>query len=1079
MNIRFIAASAGSGKTWRLTQELESAIASGRARASGILAVTFTKQAASELVERARARLLRSGLSSAAHELLAARVGTVNAVCGSLVNEHAFELGLSPGVRIIDDASAELELRRALQRVVSTERAAELDSFSSCFGRELDWRDEVQELVEAARANNIDAECLARYALRSSSELDSCLGPTTTDHLDDALVTAVSAARDAIVATDDETKKSADYVALLRRCLADLDKPSGLSWGDWARLAKDEPAKRSRVHAETTQQSARRHIEHPRLRAGLHRYIHLVYEVAGQVLAEYSEHKRRTGVLDLLDQEALALELLQRHEIRDALTGQIDLFLVDEFQDTSPIQLALFLALARLAKESIWVGDPKQAIYGFRGTDPALMDAAVEALTSVATDPDLVAKAVEAVNQGRLETLARSYRSRPGLVELTSAMFVRAFADQGMPEERTRLYPADADEPPGLGELVEHWPLDLDRGAGNDNERGRAAALAAGVQDLLARAPRARDANATRKASPRDVAILCRTNAQCQAVADELGALGIPAIVPRTHLLNTPEVRVARAGLALWADPFDTLAMAELARIISHPTDLDGFAARVFSAPGRDAFANEPAVQALQRARELEPDLGAVAAVDAVLRATDLRALCASWGSTDQRIANLDALRAHASLYARRAAVSSRISTIAGLLHYLDALAPAFLPHGERRADHQALLTGADAITISTWHGAKGLEWPITVLFGLETMRQPDPYGVHVLSDRDTLDIDDPLGGRWVRFWPNPYSTRNQLGAVRIAYESTPIYASIVAKARREALRVLYVGWTRARDRLVLAAKRGSMFGGIAGILPAIDPTLLTEPSSVGPGVERVTWAGVSVDVRVAPSSPASPVVQPPQPGAINQGGTAAARYPARATASTCAAVPAVLGETVTLGPRLSMQGAPDMHAVGDAMHAVLAADRRDRPDSERIQLARDILTSYKVDAQITAADVIIAANRLWQWIDVRFAPAVLHREWPLALREPVGTVITGTADVVVASAGGLIVIDHKTFPGTTQAAAQRALGYSGQLAAYGRALREATGRPVLSTWIHYPVRGRLLEVRVEGSTTSAGENDP
>jgi len=105
--------------------------------------------------------------------------------------------------------------------------------------------------------------------------------------------------------------------------------------------------------------------------------------------------------------------------------------------------LAIFLGLAGLARKCVWVGDPKQAIYGFRGTDPALMDAAIESLSSPFRDPDLISAAVDAVaSQSPVQTLSVSYRSRPSLVELTNAIFARAFsAQQDMPEARVRIQP--------------------------------------------------------------------------------------------------------------------------------------------------------------------------------------------------------------------------------------------------------------------------------------------------------------------------------------------------------------------------------------------------------------------------------------------------------------------------------------------------------------------------------------------------------------------------------------------------------------------------------------------------------------
>lgn len=1071
MNLRIITASAGSGKTWRLTKELDDAIAAGRARPEHIVATTFTTQAAAELIERARARMLQHGRGRAAHQLLAARIGTVNSVCGALVSEHAFDLGMSPAMRVLDDAGAEVELRRALSQVVSDDTAAELDAFKGKFDMDHDWRDEVSRIVEAARANDLGATELVACATRSMADLDACLGSTTNDDLDDLLAVALVTAIAAIEAGDDPTKGTALYLETLR-----TSAHGGLSWGMWAKLAKEAPTKRSLVHSAPVREVAKRHVEHRRLRTEMRRWISLHFELAAAVLDAYQHHKRMRGLIDLTDQESLALQLLRRPEIRAGLEGQIDLFLVDEFQDTSPIQLAVFLELAHLATESIWVGDPKQAIYGFRGTDPALMDAAIESLTSTTADSELVASALRTL-EGRtegehrtVESLGTSYRSRPALVDTTSAIFARAFAPQGIPEERTRLVPHLRHEPAGLGEVVEYWPLDLDRGEGHDNETGRAAAAAAGVRELLRRGAPVRDLahrGGIRPATPRDIAILCRTNKQCQAVADELGALGVAVIVPRMRLFATAEAQVIRAGLALWLDPHDTLAAAELARIITHPTDLDGFVENLLSAPPREAFRDDPTVARIIAARAADRDLGPLAALDAVIAATELRVLCAGWGQSVQRLANLDAMRAHATTYVRSAASRSDAATLAGLLRYLDALLPTFAGWSQTRSDRQAVLSGEEAVTVSTWHRAKGLEWPITVLFGLESLREPTPYGVHVMTDRTTFNVADPLGGRWIRCWPNPYAMSNQLGAVRDALEKTSAHATLVASADREALRVLYVGWTRARDRLVLAARRGRLLRGIVGKLAVIDPSLFHEPAAIEPGVENLRWAGTDVAVRIAPSSPAPPVVAPREPGTITVGRPVTTHLPARQTPSSAAPVPSSLGEIVVLGPRIPIAGEPDMEIIGDAIHAFLAADRGGLEDTTREAIANEVIANHGCTTHLAAVDVVAAATRLWNWICGRFPDARIHREWPLAHRTESGAVVAGTADLVLVSPTAIVVIDHKSFPGATEAAAMRALSYSGQLAAYAAALHAASGLPVRSTFIHFPIGGRMVEVRL------------
>src|SRR5690606_13178116 len=200
-----------------------------------------------------------------------------------------------------------------------------------------------------------------------------------------------------------------------------------------------------------------------------------------------------------------------------------------------------------------------------------------------------------------------------------------------------------------------------------------------------------------------------------------------------------------------------------------------------------------------------------------------------------------------------------------------------------------------------------------TALYGLESLRPPLAYGVHVMSDRDDVDLARPLDGRWIRFWPNPYTTSNQGGPVKDAYERSEVFAALVDRSRREALRVLYVGWTRARDRLVLAAQERKLLGGLLGALAGIDPALIGDPGLVEAQDADVTWAGRPVRLRVRPAAPADPVMAPPVAGRITVGIAPAPRAPARLSPSAAPPVPCALGAPVALGPRLLVHGSPDM----------------------------------------------------------------------------------------------------------------------------------------------------------------------
>ena len=99
--IRFISAGAGSGKTTALAALLHQALAAGHVQPGGVIATTFTNRAASELRERVRSHLIKQGAFALATAMGSARIGTVNSVCGTLLQRFAFEAGLSTEQRVL------------------------------------------------------------------------------------------------------------------------------------------------------------------------------------------------------------------------------------------------------------------------------------------------------------------------------------------------------------------------------------------------------------------------------------------------------------------------------------------------------------------------------------------------------------------------------------------------------------------------------------------------------------------------------------------------------------------------------------------------------------------------------------------------------------------------------------------------------------------------------------------------------------------------------------------------------------------------------------------------------------------
>src|SRR5262245_24378443 len=125
--VDIVSASAGTGKTTRLAREVADAVIRGVARPERILATTFTNRAAAELIERARTRLLQEGRATDAQRLQAARIGTVNSVCGGLVADFAFDRGLSPSLRVLDERQSREVMAHARARVLPVRQVAELE----------------------------------------------------------------------------------------------------------------------------------------------------------------------------------------------------------------------------------------------------------------------------------------------------------------------------------------------------------------------------------------------------------------------------------------------------------------------------------------------------------------------------------------------------------------------------------------------------------------------------------------------------------------------------------------------------------------------------------------------------------------------------------------------------------------------------------------------------------------------------------------------------------------------------------------------------------------------------------------
>lgn len=1059
--IEFVSAGAGSGKTHRLTQTVAEALQTQQARPQGVLATTFTVKAAAELRERVRSWLLSQRRVDLATAIGLARIGTVNSVCGQMLKRFCFELGLSPDQAVLSEVQATRLLKATVADALDEERRERLVALSDRLGLDPDhWSDTIHRLVQAALSNGIGEQALRQMGQRNA-DLMLANWPQPSEDVSEAALTQVlrQASADVagfveaqIAAGRDIAKNLAEGQAELQRLVRQFESGRWV-WNDWYKASKLDAGAKVRDHVSAAVQLAQAFEAHPAYQADIREQLDLLFQCAADALHAYAEAKRNLGVVDFTDQEALLLQAVRHSDaVRQALSQELDLIVVDEFQDTSPLQLALFIELAQLAKRSVWVGDPKQAIYGFRGTDASLIAGVIQALPQWG---------------GVLgEPLRTSRRSTPELVSLTNAVFGHAFEpDMSAREVELTAHRESLPEQPSLVA----WQFE------STNKENDFKGMGQAVRHLLAqgRQVQDRETKALRAMEPRDIGILCPYNEQVHDTVESLSAWGIPSSSPRPGLLLTAEATLVLAALRRLHDGADTVATALILSLARGEAAESWMADRLnhVEAEGASRSAwrteGEGADALVARLEALRPGVQSLTPAEAMRLAaveSDVAGLCAKWSNspleTRTRQANVEALLSMAKAYEDECVSAKRAATVAGLLRWLDEQADA-------AADGRAV-TADNAVSVLTYHRAKGLEWPVVVLAGLDAPTKTAIWSVRARTE-GAFNPAAPLDNRFVHCWLKPLGPRSQPPAVQAA-EASELAQGMHQQALAEHKRLLYVGLTRARDINVLAVrhhpKKGLQTGWldeIPGARQALLNTDLQAPLPDGRPIIRTVESWDAAQIDLAPPS----AVREPSRWFRHAGRRDLADLWSRP--SSAKGGDHRVAEVEPVGHRLSLTGSVNMADLGQALHLCMAkAAAQGQLTDADAQLA---LANWGVEQAVQAADVVFQVQAFDAWWAGRWPGAQVMAEVPIEAEgspaapghEP-GR-IRGCIDCLLKVDAGWVLIDHKANPRGAAGDAELATSYGPQLAAYAQAIQAATGQPVIEAWLFQPVAGRAVRI--------------
>jgi ATP-dependent exoDNAse (exonuclease V) beta subunit len=749
--------------------------------------------------------------------------------------------------------------------------------------------------------------------------------------------------------------------------------------------------------------------------------VERLFAISERLLDKIEEEKRREGLIEFSDIEVLFLRLLSFEPVRTNLRDSIRYVFVDEFQDVSPIQLKIFQSLSKIVDENCWVGDPKQAIYGFRGSDTSLVNKVIASL------------------KGSDEKLDISRRSLPQLVNASNDIFIRAFAlltaSESLEEGNVRLKPweskvAEEDMYGGNYHGLRHWMAE------GTKAEDLYAAMASKLWNIFNEqkypvTDTFSDKPELRNLKYGDVAILTRTGSECAAIANALRSKGLPVCVLDSKLGNQAEVKLVLALMKYIAGVDKKHTYAELRRLIKNE-DLETI---LFGLAKQNDCSD--LLQLLEVLRERYRYHSVYDMVKELIAVLDLRHLVCKWSMDQKRQTNLDVLVSMAVSFVQR----KKEASVSEFISYLD----------DKEVEMPFDNTG-NTIKVLTYHKSKGLQWKMVILNCLYKDYLEEKSFIEKNFSKLTTWTSSEGQVSFNLFPPVGKITKYIAGRVSGTEKAQELWEYLMEKKRAEELRLLYVGFTRAENYLVLLSLGGNTMKWLGNTNAVMSNDLLVERISD----DSTLNASTSQTISVLPYDNVMTKVE----------GHKKYIVPSQCEVEPQAGAPICELETVAYNIDVT-RWSIDADVFGTCIHKYMAVHRwssDERYVETNVRNAGRVIDGFGLGELVAAENLVKQADAFFAYLEKKYGKIeTIEHEIPFTRRKN-GQVITGEIDlyVITESVRGILV-DYKN-PMTRKDTDDddlkvKAIKYWPQLEAYRDALSES-GCPVNNVYIYYPLLG-------------------